>query len=78
MQELVKLQVEAVKGIRIDKVTVWDGGESRDGKNRHGGLHIRPYQEHTAAQRNVFHGGHEPPGLHGHRKGGRAEAEAAT
>jgi flotillin len=32
MQDLVKLQVEAIKGIKIDKVTVWDGGESRDGK----------------------------------------------
>ena len=32
LPELVKTQVEAVKGINIDKVTVWDGGNSADGK----------------------------------------------
>jgi flotillin len=32
LPELVKTQVEAVKGIKIDKVTVWDGGNSSDGK----------------------------------------------
>ena len=32
LPELVKTQVEAVKGINIDKVTVWDGGNGADGK----------------------------------------------
>ena len=32
LPELVKTQVEAVKGIKIDKVTVWDGNGSKDGK----------------------------------------------
>ncbi len=32
LPELVKTQVEAVKGIKIDKVTVWDGNNSSDGK----------------------------------------------
>ena len=33
LPELVKTQVEAIKGINIDKVTVWDnGGTSADGK----------------------------------------------
>ena len=33
LPELVKTQVEAVKGIKIDKVTVWDGnGQGTDGK----------------------------------------------
>ena len=32
LPELVKTQVEAVKGINIDKVTVWDTGNSADGK----------------------------------------------
>ncbi len=32
LPELVKTQVEAVKGINIDKVTVWDGGKNADGK----------------------------------------------
>ena len=32
LPELVKTQVEAVKGIKIDKVTVWDGNGQADGK----------------------------------------------
>ena len=33
LPELVKTQVEAIKGINIDKVTVWDGGQgTADGK----------------------------------------------
>ncbi len=32
LPELVKTQVEAVKGIKIDKVTVWDGNSGKDGK----------------------------------------------
>lgn len=32
LPELVKIQVEAVKGIKIDKVTVWDGNGKGDGK----------------------------------------------
>lgn len=31
MENLVKIQVEAIKNIKIDKVTVWDGG-NKDGK----------------------------------------------
>ncbi len=32
LPELVKLQTEAIKNIKIDKVTVWDGGQGTDGK----------------------------------------------
>jgi flotillin len=32
LQELVALQTEAIKSIRIDKVTVWDGGANANGK----------------------------------------------
>ena len=32
LPELVQTQVEAVKGINIDKVTVWDSGKSENGK----------------------------------------------
>ena len=32
LPELVKTQVEAVKGVNIDHVTVWDSGNSADGK----------------------------------------------
>ncbi len=33
LPDLVKTQVEAVKGINIDKVTVWDSGANADGKS---------------------------------------------
>ena len=32
LPELVKLQTEAIKNIKIDKVRVWDGGQNADGK----------------------------------------------
>ncbi len=32
LPELVKTQVEAIKGINIDKVTVWDSGKGENGK----------------------------------------------
>jgi flotillin len=32
MEELVKIQVEAVKSMKIDKVTVWDGGGNGNGE----------------------------------------------
>jgi flotillin len=31
MEELTKIQVEAIKNIKIDKVTVWDGGKNEGG-----------------------------------------------
>lgn len=33
LPELVKMQSEAIKNIKIDKVTVWDGGGQGDGKS---------------------------------------------
>ena len=39
LPELVKTQVEAIKGINIDKVTVWDGGSgTADGKTSTAGF----------------------------------------
>jgi flotillin len=34
MPELVKMQVEAIKNIKIDKVTVWDSGNNSTGNNK--------------------------------------------
>ena len=33
LEAIVRLQTEAIRNIKIDKVTVWDGGKSPDGKN---------------------------------------------
>ena len=32
LPELVKTQAEAIKNIKIDKITVWEGGAGKDGK----------------------------------------------
>lgn len=32
LEELVSTQVEAIKNLKIDKITVWDGGQNADGK----------------------------------------------
>ena len=33
MEDLLRIQVEAIKNVKIDKVTVWDSGAGQDGKN---------------------------------------------
>ena len=32
LEDLMRVQVDAIKNIKIDKVTVWDGGQGADGK----------------------------------------------
>ncbi len=32
LEDLMKVQVEAIKNIKIDKITVWDGGQTANGK----------------------------------------------
>lgn len=32
LEQLIAIQVEAIKNIKIDKITVWDGGKTTDGK----------------------------------------------
>ena len=38
MEELIKVQVEAIKNIKIDKVTVWDSGANGEGKTSTAGF----------------------------------------
>ncbi len=38
LEDLMKIQTDAIKNIKIDKVTVWDGGEGADGKNATAGF----------------------------------------
>ena len=33
MEDLMKVQVVAIRDLKIDKVTVWDSGEGKDGKS---------------------------------------------
>ncbi len=38
LEDLVAIQVEAIKNIKIDKVTVWDSGQHEDGQNSTAGF----------------------------------------
>ena len=38
LEELMRVQVDAIKNIKIDKVTVWDNGTNSDGKNATAGF----------------------------------------
>ena len=38
LEALMRIQVDAVKNIKIDKVTVWDNGQNKDGKNATAGF----------------------------------------
>ncbi|MBR2338573.1 MAG: flotillin family protein [Clostridia bacterium] len=38
LEELMRVQVDAIKNIKIDKVTVWDNGQNGDGKNATAGF----------------------------------------
>lgn len=38
METLMRIQVDAVKNVKIDKVTVWDGGQGADGKTATAGF----------------------------------------
>ena len=38
LEELMKVQVDAIKNIKIDKVTVWDSGAQADGKTATAGF----------------------------------------
>jgi flotillin len=38
LTELVELQAKAISNIKIDKVTVWDGGNNAEGKNATSGF----------------------------------------
>lgn len=44
LPELVRLQSEAIKNIKIDKVTVWEGGNNKDGKSSTAGFLSGLYQ----------------------------------
>lgn len=32
MEDLLRIQVDSIKNIKFDKITVWDGGNTADGK----------------------------------------------
>ena len=74
MEQLLQIQVEAIKNIKIDKVTVWDGGKNGDGKTATSGF-LSGMMQAVPPLNEVFKQvGMELPGFLGKEK----EAEAAT
>ncbi len=74
MEQLLQIQVEAIKNIKIDKVTVWDGGKNGDGKTATSGF-LSGMMQAVPPLNEVFKQvGMELPGFLGKEK----EAEAAA
>jgi flotillin len=73
LPELVRLQTEAIKNIQIDKVTVWDGGMSKDGKTSTANFISGMYQSVPPLQEIFKMAGLELPAYLGHEKTEKAE-----
>ena len=77
LPELVKTQVEAIKGINIDKVTVWDSGASADGKGSTANF-VSGLMKSVPPLQDLFdQAGMSLPEYLGRKSQGREEAEAS-
>ena len=38
MEDLIRVQVEAIRNLKIDKITVWDNGQNKEGKTSTAGF----------------------------------------
>ena len=77
LPELVKTQVEAIKGINIDKVTVWDSGASADGKGSTANF-VSGLMKSVPPLQDLFdQAGMSLPEYLGRKSEGREEAEAS-
>ena len=78
MEQLLQIQVEAIKNIKIDKVTVWDGGKNGDGKTATSGF-LSGMMQAVPPLNEVFKQvGMELPTFLGKEKEEAAVAEAAA
>ncbi len=76
LEDLTRIQVEAIKNIKIDKVTVWDSGTDGDGKNSTAGF-LSGLMKSVPPLGELFEqAGMELPALLGSQK--EAPAEAAV
>lgn len=81
LPELVRLQTEAIKNIQIDKVTVWDGGITKDGKTSTANFISGMYQSVPPLQEVFKMAGLDLPGYLGQaeaEKGKQAEKPIET
>ncbi len=78
MEELMRIQVDAVKNIKIDKITVWDGGENREGKTSTAGF-ISGLMKSIPPINELFNmAGMELPEFLGKTAGGESTAAPAS
>lgn len=77
LPELVKTQVDAVKNIKIDKVTVWEGGNQKDGEGNSTSKFISGLYKSVPPLNELFNmaGMDLPSYLGKHRKEEAADAE---
>ena len=77
MEQLMRIQVDAIKNVKIDKVTVWDGGQGQDGKTGTAG-YISGLMKSIPPMSEMFEmTGMELPTLLGRKKEEAGQAPAA-
>ena len=74
LPELVKTQVEAIKNIKIDKVTVWEGGNQQEGEGNSTSKFISGLYKSVPPMNDLFNmAGMDLPGYLGKDKGPEVE-----
>ena len=77
MEQLMRIQVDAIKNVKIDKVTVWDGGQGQDGKTGTAG-YISGLMKSIPPMSEMFDmAGMNLPKFLGEKKGEAAPAQPA-
>lgn len=76
LEDLVKTQVEAIKNIKIDKVTVWDGGNGKDGSSSTSNFISSLYKSVPPLSELFDAAGMTLPGYLGKNKEEKVEADA--
>ncbi|MFC1735661.1 flotillin family protein [Candidatus Hydrogenedentota bacterium] len=76
IEEIVAMQVEAIKNVKIDKVTVWDSGSGSDGKTATAGFMSGLFKSIPPLQDVASMAGVELPGYLGTMVDGKATEKA--
>jgi len=77
LPELVKTQVEAIKNIKIDKVTVWEGGNQKDGEGNSTSKFISGLYKSVPPMSDLFNmAGMELPSYLGKKEAGIEDIES--
>ena len=78
LEQLVETQVEAIKNIKIDKVTVWEGGNQKEGEGNSTSKFISGLYKSVPPLNDLFNmAGMDLPGYLGQKGNGEEEAAEA-